>query len=177
MRGGTTGIEPEARLDGPQVADLTALEQSDQVLDLWVAAEGEPLHEEDPGRARSIEDHAGAGRVHGHWVLAQHVLARLGSEHGEFDVGGMWRRDIDELDGGIADERLIRRVRFLDPEFGGEGRGSVAVATPDGDEASEHRFLEGGREDVGDAPGPEDAPTRWCLHMTSVCAGSEPGRM
>ena len=67
-------------------------------------------------------------------LLAEHVLAGLERADRPLDVQRVGQRDVDRVDLGVGEQRLVGAVRARDAVLGGEGPAALDVARADGDE-------------------------------------------
>ena len=81
----------------------------------------ERLHQPDAGVRAGLDHPLRVGRGHGQRLLAQDVLA--GPSRGERPLGMevVRQRDVDDIDVGVGEERLVRAVGGRDAELVGDG--------------------------------------------------------
>ena len=101
--------EAEARLDRAHLADRALADQLEQPRGLRVQAVHEGLAEEGPGLARRVDHRVGLPGGEPERLLAQHVLAGLGGLDRPLGVARVRRRDVDRLDLGVGEQRLVAR--------------------------------------------------------------------
>src|SRR2546423_11888313 len=77
--------------------------------------EHEALGEHEPFLLREVDPLLDVGRTPGERLLAEHVLPRLERAHHPFDVQRVRERDVDRVDLGIAEQRVVAPVCPLDP--------------------------------------------------------------
>ena len=142
------------------------LEQLPEAPGLRMDAEREGLHEEDARATRGLHDDPRARRIHRDRLLAEDVLAGRGGGHGQLDMRAVRRRDVDDLDVRVVEQRRVRSVGALDAELVGERLGRAVVTAADRDDAPGGGGCHRPREGPGDAPGAEDAPPRSIAHRS-----------
>ena len=113
------------------VADRPAVDELLQLRGLRVVAVHERLHE---NPARAVGGVEGALDLLGPPVerlLAEDVLAGLERAHRPLDVKRVRQRDVDRLDVGVREQRLVAPVGALDPVLARVRLGARLVAARD----------------------------------------------
>ena len=108
---------------------------------------------------RHVGQRLGLGGVEGHGLLDQHVLAGLDRLNRERHVQVVRRRDVDRVDLGVGQHRLVRPVHPGNAELRGRNLGTDQVARGDPDEGRVPALLHAGNDfDETDIGGADDAP-------------------
>ena len=100
-------LEAEARLDHPHLADRPGGDQLAELRRLRMQAVHERLAGEGAGLAMRVEHRVDLEGGKRHRLLDEHMLAGLRRLDRPFGVAGMRRRDVDRLDLGIVEQRLV----------------------------------------------------------------------
>jgi hypothetical protein len=95
---------------------------------------GECLKEEHVVAPNRVNDLRCVGVVHGHRLLAQHMLAGVGRTDRPLPVPWVMRCDVHDVDIPIAHQAAVARMVVRDVEFRGESRSTLGVAACGGDE-------------------------------------------
>ena len=132
----------------------------------------EPLHQQPLVGLGCIECPLDLDRAAVERLLAQDMLARLDRAHRPLDVHRVRERDVDGLDIGVLEQRLVASVRTLDPVLARVCLCAVAVAAADGDELHAVRLARAGEDEIVDAGSREQAPRdrlAFLVHPSSKC--------
>ena len=104
----------------------------------------------------------GVDLVHrqGQRLLAQHVLAGLEGPDRPLGVEVVRQRDVDDVDLGRGEERLVRAERPGDPVLRCESRGPTGIAAGDCDQFAPLASGDATDQPWCDATGAEDRPAK-----------------
>ena len=156
------GVEPLAHVgdDAAQVPEPALLDDLPHDVELGEEERPHRLHAEDPGVAGRVADGPGLGGVEPHGLLDEDVLARGDGEQRMGEVVVVRRRDVDDVDVRVGDERLVRAVRALHPPGGRGPLGGAPAARAHGRHDLTGVPTQRGDEPVGDPPGAEHPPAQ-----------------
>jgi hypothetical protein len=98
------------------------------------------------------------------------VLAGGEGQPGVLEVQRVGGGDVDDVDGGVGDQLVVRAVRRRGAVPVREGPGALGTPGADGGEPGAGRERQVGGEAVGDLAGGEDAPADGVLHGSSAPA-------
>jgi hypothetical protein len=126
--GGVGEVIAEMAMNGLQLTQSSALHQRPQLVPLRVRAHHEGFLDRPAGAVADGDQLARLGRAHPDRLLAQDMLAGLRRLHGPGHVEMVGERDIDRLDLGVGQERLVAVVGAWDAELTGGGLGQRPLA-------------------------------------------------
>jgi hypothetical protein len=153
------GMETEGGVNHADLADDAGADELDQPRGLRVAAVHEGFHEEDAVLARGLGHDHGFGVVQRERLFAKDVLAGPRRLDAPLGMRGVRRADVDGVDLGVGEERLIAAIRALESEFLRKFIRGFPSAAADGDQRSRAGFGQPFGESVGDTARSDDAPT------------------
>lgn len=152
--------EPEARLDGPQLADLAGLHPAGDLDDGRQEPRPHGLHQEAPVASGRRHHLPRLTCVHRERLLAHHVTACPEGGHGHGPVLAVGRGDVDDVDVVVGEQRLVAAVGAGDAVALGEGGGPLVRPGPDGHHLGVVEGGEGLGHRPGDRAGPGDPPAQ-----------------
>jgi hypothetical protein len=161
----------EARLDVPHRADCSIPHEAHERLGLRMDAVHECFHQEAAGRRRGILHGHDLGVVETLGLFAEHGLAGLQGAQGPLGMLRMRCRDVDRVDAGVGEQRLVAAEARRAGEPVGELGRLRAIPARDGGEAIAFGAPERGGEGPGDAARGQDAPAK-VGHLDAAPGGS-----
>lgn len=171
--------EAEARVHRAHAADGAGLQQRDHVGRLRLEPVRVALQQHDTVLARRAEHGLRLGQREGERLLAQHVLAGLGGVHRPGRVQAVGQRDVDGVDFGVGEQRLVAAVVARDAVRGGEGRRRLGAPARHGDDTHAPARCRPARdmvaEGAGDLGAAQDAQAQGFGHGGLSPMGSRGG--
>ena len=125
--GGVVGDEPERRADDPYPADRLLRDELGQPARLRVVPVHERLHQQPVLALGHIEGALDLLGATAQRLLAQDVLAGLERADRPVDMHRVRERDVDDLDVGVGEQRVIAAVSPLDAVLAGIFVGALPV--------------------------------------------------
>src|SRR5262249_29588343 len=126
------------------------------------------LRKEPPRPLGGVEGALDFGRVAAHRLLAEDVLPALDRADRPLAVHRVRERDVDRLDVGVIEQRLVGTVRPLDAPLAPLALRAAPVATRDCEQVDLVRGVSARDHLPVDVGGRDDSPANWSLgHGTS----------
>ena len=170
-------VVAEVGLDQAQLADGAVADEADQAGGLRMAAVHEGFHEKDPVAARGLHRNHGLGGVGGQGFFAQDGLARGGAADGPLQVHVVGKGNVYGFHAAVGEQFRIAAIAPGHVEPGAEVFGFFPAAAGDGQQAAGARLSQRSGKDGGDAPGAENAPLHFGVHVVESFAAAENGAL
>ena len=145
-------------MDDPHFADDFLAEEIDEFRGLRVAAVHERFHEKNVVLSRRVNDRHRFGVIQCQRFFAENMLTGLGGLEAPLNVRGVGRCDVDGLNLGIGEQRVVSAVATRYVVFCDEFIGARLRTAADGGELTGLGLGKLLGEDAGNSTGSQNTP-------------------